>query len=216
MVENLPTEITVQILSHLNTRELLRLETVCKTFRGVVSDHIQEINFPATVEDLVCILFTFKNTADLVLLQHLSNFFVRHHNIRSINLKKSCNITNKTLRAISSNCCKLIRINLAQCNSVTDAGLLELVKCPELQRYPHILLKIILIVSFLIRIDLTGCTQVTSPAIVKLMKHCTNLQSLHLRGCPVYNQWTKKELKTISIHFPKVSLYPKRTLTSCK
>eukprot|EP00029_Vermamoeba_vermiformis_P001491 TRINITY_DN11667_c0_g1_i1.p1 TRINITY_DN11667_c0_g1~~TRINITY_DN11667_c0_g1_i1.p1 ORF type:complete len:183 (-),score=24.20 TRINITY_DN11667_c0_g1_i1:56-604(-) len=182
MVENLPTEITVQILSHLKMQELLKLETVCKSFQNVVSNYMQEINFTSNVED-----------------KHLVNFFVRHNNVRSINLKKCNKITNKTLRSISVNCMKLTRINLTQCNLITDAGLLELVKCQELQR-----------------IDLTGCTEVTSAALVKLMKQCTNLQSLHLRGCPVYNQWTKKELKTLSTHFPKVSLYPKRTLTTCK
>lgn len=53
MAESLPTEITVQILSHLKIEELQRLETVCKSFQSVVSHYIQEINFPTNVEDKV-------------------------------------------------------------------------------------------------------------------------------------------------------------------
>ncbi|KAF0689499.1 Aste57867_19056 [Aphanomyces stellatus] len=87
-------------------------------------------------------------------------------NLRVVDLNNCGLLTDVSVAALAQ-CAHLAWVNLAWCENVTDAGVLDMAKgCPELEE-----------------VVLTYCSQLTDATLRGLVAHCPRLRCLHLNGC---------------------------------
>lgn len=92
-------------------------------------------------------------------------------NLNVINLAGCQQIDDECIEQLSQHCQHLDSINLANCTQITFKAISQITS-----RYP-----------FLKAIDLSGYKNATNDNISILTQNCTQLESIHLRNCPVTN-----------------------------
>ena len=149
--------------------ELLYITQRCKLLKGLVLNKCCMLSF-TSFDDVCCNL----------------------KNLQAIKILGNIQLTDKTVRTISSNCIELRTIHLVDCTSITDAGIkflsencdhvqdLNIYGCKKLSEnaIKHIGLNMTKLRSFTIGV----CPKISNKGICFLVKRCALLMSLNFRN----------------------------------
>lgn len=155
----LPPEIIIHILKHLHSaRDLYSALLVSRAWCECSVELLwyrPSILRSSTLEKMMAIL------------SHADQTFFYSQFIRRLNfLYLGNDLTNGHFSGLSQ-CTRLERLTLINCNALTDEGLSEVLPC-----FPN-----------LVALDLTGVTDVTDKSIVALASSTGRLQGINLSGC---------------------------------
>ena len=115
--------------------------------------------------------------------------FTQHHhhrNLKVIDLRECRGITDRSLSALAESCPDLESLNVSGC-SISDCGLLEVVKCCKEMK----------------ALDLRNCSSLSDSSLWSAVQNLPSLESLRCSGC---GQVTNSMLYRIKEHFPSISL----------
>lgn len=181
----LPEELILKIFSFLDILSLCRCATVCKYWNKLALD-------PDNWQNISLFVYRNRFFGDRCpdeIIQNLANRYGDH--LKRVNLR-GCNITDESIKVLSSNCRQLEDISLDDCHRLTDEACLQMAKnCSKLTSLnlascnitDRSLEAIGQGCQDLKLIDISNCNSIRPAGIASLARDCQDLVSFISKAC---------------------------------